>query len=576
MQSVKVIFSYLKPYRKTVLVLSVLSIISALTNAAVPYITGTLVDSLIALKTTFFIILSAWLAVKLVSDFIDWRIGIKNDTLEAIIEADYIIRGFSKILEFPLKFYKTYKTGDITDRISRASSHLSQIISRVVVDLAPQFLSIAFALAIIFFIQLKLGLVTVGGILFYVLLIWKISPALVKLYEKTYRTYHQAWGDAYDAVGNISAVKQATAEKFEQEKLYQNFRLKAAPLWTGIITIWQQLSFWQKATITFIQLLIFFYSYSLIKSGELTIGQLVAINAYATMIFGPFVVLARNWHTVQSGLESLKTAESILAYPAEQYTPSNAIFLESIQGDVEFKNVSFQYGKEEPFVLKNVSFKVEAGKKIALVGKSGEGKSTLVDLISLYERPTTGDIFIDGNNIARLDLKQLRSQIGVVPQEVILFNDTIKNNIRYGRFDATQKQVLGAAKLAHADEFIEKFPKKYDQVVGERGIKLSVGQKQRVAIARAILKNPRILILDEPTSALDARLETLLQESLNKLMEGRTTFVIAHRLSTVKSVDRILVLEGGSIAETGTHRELMKRAGGIYRNLYELQFDEIA
>ena len=575
MEGVKIIFSYLKPYHKTVLLLSVLSIVSALTNAAVPYLTGILIDSLIALKTTFFVILAAWLAIKLVSDFIDWRIGIKNDTLETIIEADYIIKGFSKILEFPLKFYKTYKTGDVTDRISRASSHLSHIISRVIIDLAPQFLSIVFALAIIFFIQLRLGFIMIGGILFYVLLIWKISPALVKLYEKMYQTYHQAWGDAYDAVGNVSAVKQATAEKFEQEKLYKNFRLRAAPLWTRIVTIWQQLNFWQKATITLIQLLIFFYSYSLIGAGELSIGQLVAVNAYASMIFGPFVILARNWHTVQNGLESLKTAESILSYAREQYTPPNAIVLESIQGNVEFRNVSFQYEKDEPFVLKNVNFKVESGKKIALVGKSGEGKSTLGDLISLYERPTTGDIFIDGNNIQRLDLKQLRSQIGVVPQEVVLFNDTIKNNIRYGRFEATQKEVHEASMLAHADEFIQKFPKKYDQVVGSRGIKLSVGQKQRVAIARAILKNPRILILDEPTSALDARLETLLQESLKKLMEGRTTFVIAHRLSTVKSVDTILVLENGVIAESGSHEELMKKPSGIYHKLYELQFGEI-
>lgn len=191
--------------------------------------------------------------------------------------------------------------------------------------------------------------------------------------------------------------------------------------------------------------------------------------------------------------------------------------------------------------------------------------------ISCYYPPTNGDIFIDNQNIKNLDLKNLRSQIGMVPQEVILFNDTIKNNIRYGKFKVKDEEIITACKMAHVDEFIQKFPNKYKQIVGERGIKLSVGQKQRVAIARAILKNPRILILDEPTSALDAKLEKLIQESLEKLMEGKTTFIIAHRLSTVRKADKILVLQEGKIVETGNHDELIKKPGGIYRHFYELQ-----
>ena len=205
------------------------------------------------------------------------------------------------------------------------------------------------------------------------------------------------------------------------------------------------------------------------------------------------------------------------------------------------------------------------------MGESGVGKSTLVDLISYYYKPSSGKILIDGHNIKNLDLKFLRSQIAVVPQEIMLFNDTVKNNIKYGSFGASDEEILRAASLAHADEFINNFPKKYEQVVGERGIKLSMGQKQRVALARAFLRNPKILILDEPTSALDAKSEKFIQESLSELMKGRTTFIIAHRLSTVREVDKIFVLHEGEIKESGTHDELINKKSGFYRRLYELQ-----
>lgn len=218
-------------------------------------------------------------------------------------------------------------------------------------------------------------------------------------------------------------------------------------------------------------------------------------------------------------------------------------------------------------VLKDVSFKVE----IALVGESGVGKSTLIELLAGYYFANKGEVIIDGVNIKRIGLKLLCRQIATVPQEVVLFNDTIKHNISYGNFDASDEQVEIASIKAHAYDFIMKFPNKWKQMVGERGVKLSVGQKQRVAIARAILRNPKILILDEPTSALDAGSENIISQSLEELMRGKTTFIIAHRLSTVKKADKILVFQGGTIIESGTHSELIKIKDGEYRRLYELQ-----
>ena len=221
--------------------------------------------------------------------------------------------------------------------------------------------------------------------------------------------------------------------------------------------------------------------------------------------------------------------------------------------------------------MKNVSFTVKPGEVVALVGESGVGKTTLIELILAFHFPTRGKIFIDGHDIRSLDLKNYRSKIATVPQEISLFNDTVLMNIRYGNFGASDVKARRAAEEAHAAEFIESFPKKYRQLVGWRGVKLSTGQKQRIAIARAILRDPRILILDEPTSALDAKSEEVIKASLAKLMRGRTTFIIAHRLSTVQHADKIIVLDKGTIAEVGRHEELLQR-GGIYRRLYDIQF----
>ncbi|OYV26126.1 MAG: hypothetical protein B7W98_03355, partial [Parcubacteria group bacterium 20-58-5] len=252
------------------------------------------------------------------------------------------------------------------------------------------------------------------------------------------------------------------------------------------------------------------------------------------------------------------------------YEPKNAEPLGQLKGDVGFKGVHFRYEPKGREILAGVSFEARAGQAIAFVGETGVGKSTTTELISGYYFPTEGTVEIDGHDIRRVSLTELRAHIAVVPQEVVLFNASIADNIRYGRPDASDEAVRAAAEKAHADGFIAKFQNGYEQEVGERGIKLSVGQKQRIAIARAILRNPRILILDEPTSALDPETEQYISRALEELMRGRTTFIVAHRLSTVRKADLILVLKDGKVAERGTHNELLALPGGIYRHLYEL------
>ena len=288
------------------------------------------------------------------------------------------------------------------------------------------------------------------------------------------------------------------------------------------------------------------------------------------MFFGPFVQLGYSWQTIQNGLTSAGQVERIFREPTERYHPSETFNAPKGEGHVVFKSVSFGYEEGQPLVLKDVSFEARPGTVVALVGESGAGKSTIGGLISGYYYPNAGDVSMDNLSTREWDLTALRSRIAVVPQEVALFNESIEVNIKYGTFDASRAAVEKVAREAHVDEFITALPKGYDTLVGERGIKLSVGQKQRVAIARAMLRDPKILILDEPTSALDAQTERYITASLDELMKGRTTFIIAHRLSTVRKADLILVLKDGVIAERGTHKELLAMEGGVYRSLYDL------
>lgn len=577
----KVIIRYSTRYKRELFLLIFLSIASALANAAVPYLVGKLIDGVITphfisfsprfVFPAVFGFLGFWFLAKVIADIVDRQINLMSEKMDAIVDGDYLVEGLNKIMEFPMSFYKNQKIGEVFDALTRASKWLAQIISRIVIDLAPQFLSIVVALIIAISVNTTLALLLVGAILIYVFILQSMSRGLARLHFRMHHAFNRAYGDAWDVVSNLQAVKQAGSEKYEARKLYRNFHLRAISFLLKLHVIWQNLSFFQRIIVSLTQLAVFFLSILFIQQGEMTVGELVMFNAYAAMFFGPFVVLGRNWQMFQNGMAAIARAEKILEERPEIYEPKDAVILSEVKGDVEFKDVTFAYPKQDRIVLHNISFKASAGSSIALVGESGVGKTTLVELISLYYRPTHGRIYLDGHNIQRLNMRMLRSRIAVVPQDIVLFNDTILNNIRYGRFEATDEEIIEAARLAHADEFIEKFPQKYSQNVGERGAKLSGGQKQRIAIARAILRNPQILILDEPTSALDAKSEMFIQESLKILMQGRTTFVIAHRLSTVRDANMILVLAKGRIVERGTHEELVVIPGGTYRKLYELQ-----
>jgi ABC-type multidrug transport system fused ATPase/permease subunit len=572
-----VLFRYIGHYRREITVLSIMGILSALGNGTIPFIVGSFFDVITSHENILIIsyavpVFVAWLViwtvVQLITSLLDWRIHILSEKFSNTIWLDYLAQGFSYLLVLPMSFHKQNKIGEIGSKINMAASSLETIAGRIVIDLSPQLLSIVIAFVISFYLNTILASLLVVGVVVYILtLAHKIRP--LAQYQKEYHdVLGYIWGESYDVVGNALAVKQATAEEYEKNRLSTKMK-SAVPLWMKLTSVWATLTLYQKLIILVTQVVIFILSAVYIQKGLMTIGELIAFNAYAAMVFGPFITIGRNWQTIQNGVVGIRETEKILSMHPEPYDLPGSIAID-IKGDITFEHVQFTY-EEGKHVLQDISIAVKAGDVVALVGESGVGKSTLIDLISGYHFASQGTVKIDGHDIKNLNLKKLRQQIAVVPQEVVLFNDTIQMNIKYGNFTATHEEVMIAAKKAHALDFIEKFPQTWEQVVGERGVKLSVGQKQRIAIARAMLRNPRILILDEPTSALDAGSEKIITTSLDELMHGKTTFIIAHRLSTVRKADMILVFKEGRIIEKGTHGELLAIEGGEYRRLHELQ-----
>lgn len=574
---IRVLWKYISQYKREIVILSVMGIFSAIGNGVIPYIAGRFFDVITSHEVVgilsysipiYITLLIIWSIIQLITYILDWHINILSEKFSNIIWLDYLSKGFGHLLLLPVSFHKTNKIGEISTKINTAASALETIAGRIVIDLSPQILSIIIAFVITFYLQPLLALVLLAGVAVYIL-IFSTKIQHTAVYQKEYwDVLNFVFGGAFDVVGNALAIKQATAEEYEREQLSKKMK-SAVPLWMRLTNLWGSLTLYQRMTILTTQIIIFIISVYYIQHGTMTIGELIAFNTYAAMIFGPFTVIARNWQTIQNGIVNIQETEKIMEVAPEPYSEKGAVEL-ALKGDIEFKNVYFQY-EEGKQVLENISFNIKGGQVVALVGESGVGKSTLIDLVSGYHFATKGEVLIDGHDIHKVHLRKLRQQIAVVPQEVVLFNDSIKMNVKYGNFNSTDDEVREASRKAHAVDFVEKFPQKWEQLVGERGVKLSVGQKQRVAIARAILRNPRILVLDEPTSALDAGSEKIITESLDELMKGKTTFIIAHRLSTVRKADIILVFKEGKIIESGTHSELLTIPGGEYRRLYELQ-----
>jgi len=469
----------------------------------------------------------------------------------------------------PLSFFEREKTGHIISRLTNDVSMLQGAVVGVAASVIRNGLMTLIGMVVVLAVSWKLSILTFTIVPLNVVLIDWIGRKLKKRSYRTQEGMAEMTAVLDESISGMRVVKAFNMGDYEKRRFgkynlgYTRQYLKMK-LWGAVASPMSELL----GTICIVVIL--FYGGNLVLSGALTPENLILFIGAMIWVVTPVKNLGKLNTSIQ---ESLACADRVFAVmdvvpePGEsQKSSQKAHFDESIR----FESVNFEYVPGRP-VLRNISFSVRPGEVIALVGPSGAGKTTLVDLIPRFYDPASGRITMDGVDIGEFDLKSLRSLMGMVTQEVILFNDTVRNNIAYGMQDFSMEKIIEAARAANAHEFITTLSNGYDTVIGERGSQLSGGQRQRISIARAVLKNPQVLIFDEATSALDTEGEILVQEAIDRLLKGRTTFVIAHRLSTVQSADRILVLEDGEIREIGTHSELID-SNGVYKRLYDLQF----
>ncbi|MBX8416889.1 SAV1866 family putative multidrug efflux ABC transporter [Staphylococcus aureus] len=467
------------------------------------------------------------------------------------------------------RFYANNQVGQVISRVINDVEQTKDFILTGLMNIWLDCITIIIALSIMFFLDVKLTLAALFIFPFYILTVYVFFGRLRKLTRERSQALAEVQGFLHERVQGISVVKSFAIEDNEAK----NFDKKNTNFLTRALkhTRWNAYSFAAINTVTDIgPIIVIGVGAYLAISGSITVGTLAAFVGYLELLFGPLRRLVASFTTLTQSFASMDRVFQLID---EDYDIKNGVGAQPIeikQGRIDIDHVSFQYNDNEAPILKDINLSIEKGETVAFVGMSGGGKSTLINLIPRFYDVTSGQILIDGHNIKDFLAGSLRNQIGLVQQDNILFSDTVKENILLGRPTATDEEVVEAAKMANAHDFIMNLPQGYDTEVGERGVKLSGGQKQRLSIARIFLNNPPILILDEATSALDLESESIIQEALDVLSKDRTTLIVAHRLSTITHADKIVVIENGHIVETGTHRELIAKQG-TYEYLYSIQ-----
>ena len=538
-----------------------------------PYLTGRLTDvfSVSGEKGKETAILVGIIFFLNVLDIFILRVKMRvSNVLTMRVYADFVVDQASHLLDLPLSYHNSKKIGSVLNRLANAGEKFFDILENIGFQSLPNLVSLAVVVILIFFLNPYLATILLVQIILFGFITIKKTRGITIWQKKFDIKSDKAWGHIWDYMTNVVLVKSSCNEKYEKEKsvgwfnsMLDTYKIHAS--------MWRSLSSWQRFFMRYGYLATLCAALYMVKvSKVISFGEFIMFIGYANMAYTPLASLATQYRSLRKGLASIERTNRITSQKTEFELWPGKQKLENVTGHIEFRNVVFGYNGED-IVLDNISFVVEPGKMIAFVGKSGVGKTSIIDLISGYYPIRSGQILIDGVDIKELDLKSLRNMIAHVSQDSLLFNDSLGHNIKYTNFSVTKNELNRAVQMSAVDEFLDKLPLGLGTLVGERGIKLSGGQRQRIAIARAILRDKPIILLDEATSALDSVSEKLIQSSLKDLVRNRTTFVVAHRLSTILHADKIIVLDKGKIVETGSHEELIQVPNGHYKKFFMIQ-----
>ena len=565
--AVRRIYALATPYRAMLIVAGVLTLISTGISLALPVAARSALDR--TLQSHRIGDLDKLAVTLLVMVLFGSAIGYAQYLLVAYAGNRVVMelrrKLFAHLLRLPVSYFDTTRSGDLASRLANDVTLLQTTLTDDLVRLVGNLVTLFGGIGLALYLDFRLTLVVVALLAGVTSLFVIFGKRLRKLTRQALDALSDTMGSMTESLGNIRLVKAFARERYEETKAGERLEtvFKLSLRGSAMEGAFGTVAF---AGFILVLLGVVWYGGRAVLSGTLTAGSLLAFLMTVTIISGPMGSLATQFARLQRAIGASERLFGILDTPTEPEDKAGAQGFPEGAGEIEFRNLRFGYN-DEVTVLNDLTLEVPAGKVTALVGASGEGKTTLTLLLYRFYEAQSGEILIDGVPISDIRREELRERIGLVPQEPILFNGTLRENILYGRLDASEAEMLEASRAANVEEFAAKLPEGYGTMIGERGVTLSGGQRQRVAIARAILKNPRILALDEATSALDTQSEALVQEALERLMRGRTTLVIAHRLSTIMNADKIAVIEGGQIAETGTHDALI-RNGGKYAQLH--------
>jgi len=588
-----ILFTYLKPYRNQFILGLLFIALSAFTTSLFPLFLGKMIDAAspgatlpgintvsqfnVGLKNihwslnTTLMLIFCQLTIQTIFSFM--RVYLLTAAGERSL-ADMRKDVYSKLLTMPMSFFTEKRVGELSNRISSDLSQIQDAISFTLAEFLRGVFTLIIGLFFIFWISTKLALIMLSVVPIIAILAVLFGKRIRKMARRAQDQLAESGTIVQETFQGISIVKAFTGEFYEIGRYVKSIRSVVATAisnarYRGAFVSFMIFSVF--GTIAFVM----WFGAGMIKSGELTMGSLTMFVIFSMFVGGTFASFADVFSQLQKTLGATQSVREILRGAGEAVELKQIVVEPAyiLKGHVRFDHVAFSYpGRKDVPVLKDISLTAYNGEQVAIVGPSGAGKSTIASLLLQFYEPDSGWLFFDERPAREFPLSQLRRQMAFVPQDVILFGGSIKENIAYGKPDASDEEIIAAAKNANAHEFVKKFPEQYNTIVGERGIKLSGGQRQRIAIARAILKDPAILILDEATSSLDSESEQLVQEALDNLMKGRTSFVIAHRLSTIRNADKIVLIDKGIVSEAGTHAELMSR-DGLYRKLNDMQFE---